>query len=180
MSDIFREVEEDVRRERFEKLWKAYGNYAIAALVTKRSDIHYPKPKVVSVTQATELGSVYSPAEIAALTVMAHKAGMKCHMDGARFANALVATGASPAEMTWKAGVDLLCFGGTKNGMAVGEAVIFFDRARAGEFAFRRKRAGHTLSKGRFLGAQAIAYLDGGHWLAVLLVMGAVIGAFGV
>ena len=123
------------------------------------------QPAVLSITQATESGTLYSLAEIAELAGLARAAGVGVHMDGARFANALVSLGARPAEMTWKAGIDVLSFGASKNGTVCCEAVIFFDRAKAGEFAFRRKRAGHTLSKGRFLGAQVTACLDGGHWL---------------
>lgn len=99
---------------------------AVEALITKRSDIHYPRPKVVSITQATELGTVYSVDEVRALSWMAKKHSLKMHMDGARFANAVAHLGCSPAEITWKAGVDVLCFGGTKNGLPVGEAVVFF------------------------------------------------------
>ena len=105
------------------------------------------------------------PAEIGELAAIAHAAGVGVHMDGARFANALVTLGCSPAAMTWRAGVDVLSFGATKNGALACEAVIFFDRTKAMDFAFRRKRGGHTLSKGRFLGAQMAAYLAAGHWL---------------
>ena len=101
----------------------------IRHLVEKRSDIHYPKPRVVSVTQATEQGSVYRPDELRAIGATARELGLKLHMDGARFANAVAALGGHPADLTWRAGVDVLCFGGTKNGMAVGEAVVFFDRS---------------------------------------------------
>ena len=123
------------------------------------------QPSALTLTQATESGTLYQIAEIAELARLAHAAGVSVHMDGARFANAMVSLGVSPAEMSWKAGVDVLSFGASKNGTLCCEAVIFFDRARAADFAFRRKRAGHTLSKGRFLGAQVTAYLAGGHWL---------------
>lgn len=119
----------------------------------------------LSITQATEAGTIYTLDEIAALTKVAHSRGLAVHMDGARFANALVALGCTPAEMTWKAGVDILSFGATKNGCLAAEAVIFFDKKKAMEMAIRRKRAGHTLSKGRFLAAQMQAYLSDGHWL---------------
>ncbi len=123
------------------------------------------QPAALSLTQATESGTLYALDELKELAGLAHAAGVGVHMDGARFANALVWLGASPAEMTWKAGVDVLSFGASKNGTLCCEAVIFFDKARAADFAYRRKRAGHTLSKGRFLGAQVTAYLAGGHWL---------------
>ncbi|MBV9568075.1 MAG: low specificity L-threonine aldolase [Hyphomicrobiales bacterium] len=119
----------------------------------------------LSITQATEAGTIYTCDEIASLAEVARSRGLTVHMDGARFANALVALGCTPAEMTWKAGIDVLSFGGTKNGCLAAEAVIFFDKAKATEMAIRRKRAGHTLSKGRFLAAQMQAYLKGGHWL---------------
>ena len=109
----------------------------IRHLVEKRSDIHYPKPRVVSITQATEQGTVYSLDEVRAVGAAARALGLRVHMDGARFANAVAALGCSPAEITWRAGVDVLCFGGTKNGMAVGEAVVFFERSLADEFAYR-------------------------------------------
>jgi len=137
----------------------------IRHLVERRSDIHYPKPRVVSVTQATEQGSRYSLEELRAVGATARALGLKVHMDGARFANAVAALGCSPAEVTWKAGVDVLCFGGTKNGMAVGEAVVFFDRALSEEFDFRCKQAGQLASKMRFLSAPWVGLLRGGAWL---------------
>jgi len=140
-----------------------------ALLATLR---HFPRgparqvqPAVLSLSQLNEQGTAYRCDEIAALAAIAHKAGLAVHMDGARFANALVAIGATPAEMSWKAGVDVLSFGATKNGALACEAVIFFDPAAAGDFAFRRKRGGHVLSKGRWLAAQMLAYLNDGHWL---------------
>jgi len=126
---------------------------------------HAVKPAALSLTQATEVGTVYTPAEIAELSEIAHRHGLGVHMDGARFANALVRLGVSPAEITWKAGVDILSFGGTKNGCLAVEAIIVFDPARADHLAERRKRAGHLLSKGRFLSAQLDAYLADDHWL---------------
>ncbi len=137
----------------------------IRHLVEKRSDIHYPKPKVVSVTQATEQGSVYSPAELGAIGATARELGLKMHLDGARFANAVAALGCHPADVSWRAGVDVLCFGGTKNGMAVGEAVVFFDRALSAEFAYRCKQAGQLASKMRFLAAPWVGMLRDGAWL---------------
>jgi threonine aldolase len=123
------------------------------------------QPAAFSLSQASECGTIYSCAEVAELAALARAAGVSVHMDGARFANSLVALGCTPAEMTWKAGVDVLSFGATKNGALACEAVVFFDRERAENFVFQRKRGGHTLSKGRFLGAQMCAYLSDGHWL---------------
>jgi threonine aldolase len=126
---------------------------------------HGAPPAVLSLTQATECGTLYSADELKALCVAAHEGGMTVHMDGARFANAAAASGASPAELTWKTGVDVLCFGGTKNGCIAAEAVVFFDLAMAKDFEFRRKRAGHLWSKMRFITAQFDAYLTDGLWL---------------
>lgn len=123
------------------------------------------QPGVLSLSQATEAGTVYRQEEVAELCDIAHAAGLAVHMDGARLANALVSLALSPADMTWRAGVDALSFGATKNGALACEAVVFFDPLRARDFAYRRKRAGHTLSKGRFLGAQMEAYLKDGLWL---------------
>jgi threonine aldolase len=126
---------------------------------------HGAKPLAISITNATELGTVYSVAEISAIGALAKAGGMKLHMDGARFANALVSLGCTPAEITWKAGVDVLSFGGTKNGAMILEAVVFFDTVLADDFLYRRKRAGQLLSKGRYLSAQANAYLKDDLWL---------------
>jgi threonine aldolase len=126
---------------------------------------HGAKPLAISITNATELGTVYSVAEISAIGAVAKAGGMKLHMDGARFANALVSLGCTAAEMTWKAGVDVLSFGGTKNGAMILEAVVFFDHSLSEDFLYRRKRAGQLLSKGRYLSAQANAYLKDGLWL---------------
>jgi threonine aldolase len=126
---------------------------------------HGSKPTALSLTNATELGTVYTPVEIRALADVVKPRGMKVHMDGARFANALVALGCTPAEMTWKAGVDVLSFGGTKNGGMLLEAVVFFDTSLAEDFLYRRKRAGQLVSKGRFLSAQMLAYLQDDVWL---------------
>jgi threonine aldolase len=127
--------------------------------------VHGPQRGPVSITNVTERGTVYTPAEVAALASVAKGYGLPVHLDGARLANALAATGASPAEMTWKAGVDAVSFGGTKNGLMGVEAVIFFDPAKAWEFELRRKRGAHLLSKHRYLAAQMLAYLEGGLWL---------------
>jgi threonine aldolase len=126
---------------------------------------HGAKPLAISITQATELGTVYSVSEISAIGALAKSHKMKLHMDGARFANALVGLGCTAAEMTWKAGVDVLSFGGTKNGAMILEAVVFFDEELAEDFLYRRKRAGQLLSKGRYLSAQGNAYLKDGLWL---------------
>jgi threonine aldolase len=120
---------------------------------------------VVSLTQATELGTVYTPAEIKRLQMVARRHGLKIHMDGARFANAVAGLGVAPRALTVEADVDVLCFGGSKNGLAVGEAVIFFDLEPAAEFAYRCKQAGQLASKMRFLAAQWIGVLKSGAWL---------------
>jgi threonine aldolase len=119
----------------------------------------------VSLTQATEAGTVYRPGEIAAIAEIAHGHGLKVHMDGARFANALVHLGASPSEATWRSGVDILSFGATKNGAMAAEAILCFDPELALTLAFRRKRAGHLVSKMRFLSAQLEGYLAEDLWL---------------
>ncbi|WP_432821086.1 threonine aldolase family protein [Trichloromonas sp.] len=121
--------------------------------ITRRTDIHYPKPKVLSITQPTELGTVYSVEEMQAVGALARKYDMKLHVDGARFANAVASLQVAPAEISWQAGVDVLTFGGTKNGLAVGEAVVFFDARLAREFDYRCKQAGQLASKMRFLSA---------------------------
>jgi threonine aldolase len=126
---------------------------------------HDPKPRGVSITNATELGTVYRPAEIRAISEVIRPRGMKLHMDGARFANAVASLGVTPAELTWKAGVDVMSFGATKNGAMMLEAVIFFDLDLAEDFAYRRMRAGQLVSKSRYLGAQMVAYLENGLWL---------------
>jgi threonine aldolase len=136
-----------------------------AMLDTMGRGEHEQRPSVLSVSQATELGTAYTPAEISALAELARARHMHVHMDGARFANALVRLGGSPAELTWKSGVDVLSFGATKNGALGVEAVVFFDTALAEDFHYRRKRAGHLVSKGRYLGAQMLAYLDQDLWL---------------
>jgi threonine aldolase len=133
--------------------------------ITRRSDIHYPRPKVLSLTQATEVGTVYRPDEIRAASELGRRYGMKIHMDGARFANAVVSQDVAPADISWRAGVDVLCLGGAKNGMAVGEAVVFFDRELALEFDYRCKQAGQLASKMRFISAPWIGMLEGGAWL---------------
>lgn len=138
---------------------------AIHELATKRQDIHYPKPHVVTITQSTEIGTVYTTDELQAISEASKQHGLLLHMDGARFANACAHTRLSPAEMTWKNGVDVLCFGGTKNGLAVGEAVLFFNHQLAADFDYRCKQAGQLASKMRFLAAPWIGMLESGAWL---------------
>jgi threonine aldolase len=127
--------------------------------------VHHVRPAALSLTQSTEWGTVYTPAEVKALADAAHEHGLAVHMDGSRLANAIAHLGCSPAEVTWQTGVDVLCLGATKNGAMAAEAVVFFDRARAAEFELRRKRGGHLWSKMRFLSAQLIAYLENDLWL---------------
>jgi threonine aldolase len=130
-----------------------------------RKDVHQVQPAVISVTNATEYGMVYRAAEVAALGQLAKHRGLAFHMDGARFANALATTGESPADVTWRAGVDAMSFGFIKNGGLNAEALILFNTDLADEIAVRRKRAGHLLSKGRMLAAQILALLENGLWL---------------
>jgi threonine aldolase len=137
----------------------------IERAVKKRGDIHYPKPRVLSLTQPTEMGTVYSLEELKALTKAAKRYGLRVHMDGARFANAVASLGVKPKDITWKAGVDVLCFGGTKNGLAVGEAVVFFDRVLAREFDYRCKQGGQLASKMRFVAAPWAGILENRAWL---------------
>jgi len=138
---------------------------AIENMVKRRTDVHYPKPQAVSVTQATELGTVYSVDELKAIWGMCKRLGLHLHMDGARFANAVASLRVAPKEITWQAGVDVLCFGGTKNGTAVGDAVVFFNSTLAKEFDFRCKQAGQLASKMRFLSAPWVGMLQDGVWL---------------
>lgn len=126
---------------------------AVRHTVQRRKDIHYPKPKALSISQSTEIGTLYSLEELRQVGAVAEELGLRVHMDGARFANAVAALGAAPKALTWEAGVDVLTFGGTKNGMAVGEAVIFFNRDLAKEFDYRCKQSGQLASKMRFLSA---------------------------
>ncbi|MFB2531255.1 low specificity L-threonine aldolase [Paracoccus sp. p3-h83] len=130
-----------------------------------RAGVHNVQRGMVSLTNATEAGAVYSVEQTRAICDVARDFGLPVHLDGARFANAVAATGASPADLTWRAGVDVLSLGGTKNGCMGVEAVVIFDPARAWAFELRRKRAGHLFSKHRFLAAQMSAYLEEGLWL---------------
>ncbi|GGD15046.1 threonine aldolase family protein [Aquisalinus flavus] len=126
---------------------------------------HHVLPKAVSLTQVTEAGTVYTPDEIGAIGEVAKRHNLKVHMDGARFSNAIATLGCAPADVTWRAGVDVLCFGATKNGALCAEAVVFFDKAHTEEFAWRHKRAGHVWSKARFMAAQWEAFLSNDLWL---------------
>jgi threonine aldolase len=137
----------------------------VADAAARRTDVHAPRPGAISFAQATEVGTVYSPGEVAALAEVAAKFEMSLHMDGARFANAVAALRLAPAALTWRAGVDVLSFGGTKNGMAFGEAVVFFNKELARNFESRLKQSGQLGSKMRFLSAQWIGMLAEGAWL---------------
>lgn len=135
-----------------------------AALEAHPRHVHSVQAAALSLTQASELGTSYRPDEVAQLAALAHAQGVKVHMDGARFANALAFLGCHPAEVTWRAGVDVLSFGATKNGALTAEAVVFFDRTLVRDFELRRKRAGHLLSKSRYVAAQLLAYIESGIW----------------
>jgi threonine aldolase len=137
----------------------------VARLSATPHDEHSSRPRALSLTQATELGTLYTPAELSALTAAAHDRDMKVHMDGARFANAVASLGCAPADISWRAGVDVLCVGGTKNGLPFGEAIVFFDAALAREFKRRRKQGGQLASKMRFLAAPWWGVLHDGAWL---------------
>jgi threonine aldolase len=138
---------------------------AVEALATGGRGVHSVKPRALSLTQATEMGTVYTRDELLALTETARRLGLKVHMDGARFANAVAALACAPAGISWRAGVDVLCFGGVKNGLAVGEAVLFFDKALAQEFEWRVKQSGHLNSKMRLVTAPWLGLLESGAWL---------------
>jgi threonine aldolase len=138
----------------------------LAAWLTDHGvSVHSVQPASVSITQASECGTIYQPDEISTIADTCHTRGLKLHMDGARFANALVSLGVSPAELTWKVGVDVLSFGATKNGALAAEAVVFFNADLARDFELRRKRAAHLFSKMRYLSAQLLACLEGGFFL---------------
>lgn len=130
-------------------------------------EVHSPQAALLSLTQATECGTLYRREEIEALCAVAHEHGLKTHMDGARFANAVATSGATPAALSWRAGIDMLSFGATKNGAIGAEAAVFFDRELAAGFDRRRMRAGHLLSKLRYVSAQLLAYLDQDLWLVL-------------
>ncbi len=134
-------------------------------LTTIRDDVHQVQPHAISITQATEAGRVYTPAEVAAIGAVARERGLGLHMDGARFANAVAHLGCAPADLTWRAGVDALSFGFIKNGGMSAEALVFFRPELAKVARYRRKRAGLLASKGRFLAAQLLAMIEGDVWL---------------
>ena len=136
-----------------------------ALLGTIRADVHQVQPAALSITNASEYGCVYTPEETAALGDLAKARGLRFHLDGARFANAVASLGCAPADLSWRAGVDALSFGFTKNGALAAEALILFDPSLAPASHYRRKRAGHLLSKGRYLAAQILAMLEDGIWL---------------
>ena len=138
---------------------------ALAATLEGHSvSVHSVQPAAVSISQATECGAAYRPAEVAALSEVARVHGLHVHMDGARFANAVTYLGCHPGDVTWRAGVDVLSFGATKNGAIAAEAVVFFHLGLVRDFELRRKRAGHLLSKSRFIAAQLLAYVESGVW----------------
>jgi len=137
----------------------------LEALVLKRRDIHYPKPRALSISSPTELGTVYRPGEIGELMEVCRRHGLRSHMDGARFAHAVASLGCHPGDITWRLGLDVLCFGGTKLGISLGEAIVFFNKELAAEFSWRCKQAGQLASKMRFLSAPWCASLASGVWL---------------
>ncbi len=138
---------------------------AVERLAVTPHDVHSARPRALSLTQATELGTLYTRNEMRALADCAHGLGMKVHVDGARFANAVAALGCAPADISWRAGVDAMSFGGTKNGMPFGEAVLFFDAALAEEFGRRRMQGGQLASKMRYLAAPWLGMLENDAWL---------------
>lgn len=137
----------------------------VERLVTHRSDLHYPKPRVLSLTLPTELGTLYTLEELRALAAVARRHGLVVHVDGARFANAVVGLGVSPAELVAAAGADVLCFGAVKNGLGFGEAVVFRNHSLSTEFSWRCKQAGQLASKMRYLAAPWVRGFEGGLWL---------------
>ena len=134
-------------------------------IISGKGIVHHTQPSSVSITQVCETGEVYQLDEIKKISEVTHKHNLNIHMDGARFANALTSLNCSPAEMTWKSGIDVLSFGATKNGCIAAEAIIFFKKDLVGNIAFLMKRAGHLLSKMRFVSAQLDAYISNDVWL---------------
>ena len=134
-------------------------------LEAQQVSVHTLQPKVLALSQATELGTSYRPQELRELCQLAHQHGLKVQMDGARFANSVAFLDCHPGDITWRAGVDVLTFGATKNGALAAEAVVFFDKTLVGDFELRRKQAGHLLSKSRYVSAQLLAYVESGVWL---------------
>lgn len=137
----------------------------VETAIARQRELHSPRPRVLSITQSTELGTVYTRGEIEAVAEFARRRALLLHMDGARFANAVAALDCSPKEITWEAGIDVLCFGGTKNGTAGGDLVVFFNKHLAQEFDYRAKQAGQLASKMRFLAAPWVGLLQDGVWL---------------
>lgn len=148
----------------------------VAGMAAHRGGVHQVQPGALSLTQATECGTVYSPDEVKALATLAKSRGWRVHMDGARFANAVASLGCHPGDVTWRAGVDILSLGAIKNGGMTAEALVIFDESLAEPIRFRRKRAGQLPSKGRFNAAQLLAYVEQDRWLAT--AAGANAGAF--
>lgn len=134
-------------------------------IISRQPEVHANKPRAISITQATELGTIYQPDEIAAIKAFARRRDLFLHMDGARLANAIATLGCAAKEITWQAGVDILCFGGTKNGAVGAELIVFFKKGVAAEFEYRLKQAGQLPAKARFLAAQWLALLEGDVWL---------------
>ncbi|MEQ1754801.1 MAG: low specificity L-threonine aldolase [Micropepsaceae bacterium] len=141
------------------------ANLAPALGHFQRGVVHHVQPTTISIAQSTELGTVYTPADVKALGDFAKREGLALHMDGARFANAVAHLGCAPADVTWRAGVDVMSFGATKNGAIAAEAVIFFNQGLIRDFGYRSKRGGHLVSKARFVSAQLEAMIDDGLWL---------------
>ncbi len=137
----------------------------VARSTAHHRQLHFPRTSALSLTQATEVGTIYQPNEVKELCQVAREMNLKVHMDGARFANAVVALDCHPREITWEAGIDVLCLGGTKNGLAVGEAVVFFDTKAAAEFDYRCKQAGQLASKMRLISAPWVGLLQNDVWL---------------
>ena len=135
------------------------------ALAAHPTDLHRVQAAVLSLTQATECGTAYHRKDLTQLAEIAHERGLKVHMDGARFANAVAFLNCHPGDITWRAGIDVLSFGATKNGALAAEAVVFFDRSLVGDFERHRKRSGHLLSKSRYAAVQLLTYLESGLWL---------------
>jgi len=138
---------------------------SVADIITRRCDIHYAKPQAISITQSTEVGTVYTSDEILNLYKVSKRHNLRFHMDGARLANAIAALKVTPKEITWQCGIDVLCFGGVKNGLMFGETVIFFDKELAHEFAYRCKQGGQLSSKMRFIASQWVGLLKNNVWL---------------
>ena len=134
----------------------------VELIARRRTDVHFPKPRVISVTQCTEMGTVYKPEELQSISELANQLSLRLHMDGARFFNALASLNVSAKELSWQCGVDVLCLGGTKLGMPVGDAVVFFNKELAHEFDYRCKQAGQLASKMRFLSAPWVGMLEHG------------------